>query len=220
MARRSLLLLAVAAVAGQVMAFVPLALPSARTDGRSQLSTAVVSRSSPARIVMGVTRRDQQKRRVTSLLKHVNAPLHKRRTIMSSPLSKELREQYGGVRAIPIRTGDEVIVTAGDHKKKTGKVVGVDRKKFYIHIEGITREKAGAKESGKTSTMIPVPISPNKVRITKLYLDSSREAILKRRQEGRAALAAARKVEVRPASEDPTWQEYQTKLNDILRGSA
>ena len=39
-----------------------------------------------------------------------------------------------------------------------GKVIGVDRKKYYIHVEGITREKAGAKEAGKTSTTIPIPI--------------------------------------------------------------
>jgi large subunit ribosomal protein L26e len=57
------------------------------------------------------------------------------------------------VRSIPIRTGDEIVVTAGDHRKKTGKVIGVDRKKYYIHIEGITREKAGAKEAGKSKSM-------------------------------------------------------------------
>jgi len=55
-----------------------------------------------------------------------------------------------GVRAMPIRTGDEVKVLKGDHKGKTGKIEGIDRKKLYIHIEGITREKAGAKEAGKS----------------------------------------------------------------------
>jgi len=51
---------------------------------------------------------------------------------------------------MPIRTGDEVKVLKGDHKGKTGKIEGIDRKKLYIHIEGITREKAGAKEAGKS----------------------------------------------------------------------
>jgi hypothetical protein len=44
---------------------------------------------------MGVHRNDQQKRRRTSMLRHLRAPLHQRRVIMSSPLSKELREEYG-----------------------------------------------------------------------------------------------------------------------------
>lgn len=55
------------------------------------------------------------------------------------------------MRSIPVRTGDEVVVTAGDHRKKMGKVIGVDRKKLKIHVEGITREKSGAKEAGKSA---------------------------------------------------------------------
>jgi ribosomal protein L24 len=61
------------------------------------------------------------------------------------------------VRSIPIRTGDEVVVTAGDHRKKTGKVIGVDRKSYKIHVEGITREKAGGKEAGKSECLFPPP---------------------------------------------------------------
>nr|QAA11202.1 plastid ribosomal protein L26 [Eustigmatophyceae sp. Chic 10/23 P-6w] len=127
----------------------------------------------------------QHARRRTSLLRFLNAPLHVRRVIMSSPLSKELKAQYDGVRAMPIRTGDEVKVLKGDHKGKTGKIEGIDRAKLYIHIEGINREKAGAKEAGKTSTTIPVNIRPSKVQIIKLNLDKSREAILKRKADGR-----------------------------------
>nr|QAA11220.1 plastid ribosomal protein L26 [Monodopsis sp. MarTras21] len=172
-------------------------------------------------IMMGSHRGDQAKRRRTSFLRHVNAPLHERRTIMSSPLSKELRAEYGGVRSIPVRTGDEVVVTAGDHRKKTGKVIGVDRKKFYIHVEGITREKAGAKEAGKTSTTIPVPIRASKVRITKLFLDSTRETILKRKAEGRAAEQARKSsISFAEPGADPAWKEYQSTLQSILDGSA
>lgn len=49
------------------------------------------------------SRRKQRKR-------HFNAPSHQRRIIMSSPLSKELRQKYG-VRSIPIRKDDEVQVS-------------------------------------------------------------------------------------------------------------
>lgn len=41
--------------------------------------------------------------------RHFNAPSHIRRKIMSSPLSKELRQKYN-VRSMPIRKDDEVQV--------------------------------------------------------------------------------------------------------------
>nr|QAA11198.1 plastid ribosomal protein L26 [Eustigmatophyceae sp. Bat 8/9-7w] len=140
----------------------------------------------PARTEERSKRRWRQRaRRRTSFLRFLNAPLHVRRVMMSSPLSKELKTQYDGVRCMPIRTGDEVKVLKGDHKGKTGKVEGINRAKLYIHIEGITREKAGAKEAGKTSTTIPVNIRASKVQIISLKLDKSREAILKRKADGR-----------------------------------
>lgn len=41
--------------------------------------------------------------------RHFTAPSHIRRKIMSAPLSKELRKKYG-VRSIPVRKDDEVMV--------------------------------------------------------------------------------------------------------------
>jgi len=69
------------------------------------------------------------------------APLHKRGKIMSVHLSRELRDKYG-VRSVPIRVGDKVVVLRGDHKGIEGKVVKVDRKNYRVHIEGITRENS------------------------------------------------------------------------------
>lgn len=43
--------------------------------------------------------------------RHFNAPSHIRRKIMSSPLSKELRQKYN-VRSMPIRKDDEVQVAS------------------------------------------------------------------------------------------------------------
>ena len=40
---------------------------------------------------------------------HFSAPSHIRRTYMSAPLSKELKAKYG-VRSMPIRKDDEVMV--------------------------------------------------------------------------------------------------------------
>ena len=42
--------------------------------------------------------------------RHFNAPSHIRRKIMSSPLSKELRQKYNA-RSLPIRKDDEVQVS-------------------------------------------------------------------------------------------------------------
>ena len=71
--------------------------------------------------------------------KHLfNAPLHKRGKIMSVHLSHELKEKYG-TRSLPIRKGDKVRVLRGDAKGVEGKVVRVDRKKYHVFIEGVTR---------------------------------------------------------------------------------
>ncbi len=43
---------------------------------------------------------------------------------------------------MPIRKDDSVTVVRGTHKNREGKVVQVYRKKYVIHIERLTREKA------------------------------------------------------------------------------
>ncbi|KAI5849109.1 translation protein SH3-like domain-containing protein [Tricharina praecox] len=104
---------------------------------------------------------------------HFSAPSSVRRTIMSAPLSKELREKHG-VRSIPIRKDDEVIITRGSLKGREGKVTSVYRLKYVVHVERVTREKVNGQS-------VPVGISPSKVIITKLKLDKDREAILTRK---------------------------------------
>lgn len=51
------------------------------------------------------------------------------------------------VRSLPVRKGDEVMVVRGAYKNREGKVETCYRRKFVIHIERITREKANGKES-------------------------------------------------------------------------
>ncbi|KAG9682503.1 hypothetical protein KCU95_g13969, partial [Aureobasidium melanogenum] len=60
---------------------------------------------------------------------HFSAPSSVRRTIMSAPLSKELREKYN-VRSIPIRKDDEVTIVRGSNKGREGKVTSVYRLKW------------------------------------------------------------------------------------------
>merc|ERR1712227_314127 len=59
--------------------------------------------------------------------RHFNAPSHIRRKIMSSSLSKDLRQKHN-VRSMPIRKDDEVTVVRGHYKGQGGKVVQVYRK--------------------------------------------------------------------------------------------
>merc|ERR1712137_834563 len=95
--------------------------------------------------------------------RHFNAPSHVRRKIMSSPLSKELRQKYN-VRSIPIRKDDEVQVMRGHYKgQQVGKVMNVYRKKFRIFIERIQRERANG-------ASVFVGIHPSKVSIVKLKM--------------------------------------------------
>ncbi|XP_064630366.1 large ribosomal subunit protein uL24-like [Lineus longissimus] len=112
--------------------------------------------------------------------RYFNAPSHIRRKLMSSPLSKELRQKYN-VRSMPVRKDDEVQVVRGHFKgQQVGKIVQVYRKKFVIHIERIQRDKA----NGAT---VNVGIHPSKVVIVKLKLDKDRKRILDRKAKSRAS---------------------------------
>ncbi|CAE8623443.1 unnamed protein product [Polarella glacialis] len=104
---------------------------------------------------------------------HFTAPSHIRRKLMSTPLSKELRLKYS-VRSLPIRRDDEVMIMRGHYHDREGKVTQCYRKKFRIHIERVTRDKA----NGQT---VPIGIHPYKVVITKLKLDKDRKALLDRK---------------------------------------
>ena len=110
------------------------------------------------------------------------APLHKRYKLFSASLSPKLRESYN-TRSVPVRTGDTVQILAGDRKGFEGKVTGVDRKKYRVFVEGVTREKVDG-------TTVPVPIHPSKVMITQLNLDDKwrreklkRKGVAKRAEE-------------------------------------
>ena len=63
---------------------------------------------------------------------------------MSSSLSKELRKKYG-VRSVPLRKDDEVLVVRGRHKGQKGKVLQVYRKRWAIYIDKLTNNKADGK---------------------------------------------------------------------------
>ncbi|MEM3011727.1 MAG: 50S ribosomal protein L24 [Candidatus Bathyarchaeia archaeon] len=125
------------------------------------------------------------------------APDHIRYKHLAANLAPELRKSYS-TRSLPVRSGDTVRVMRGDHKGFEGKVASVDRKKFKIYVEGLTREKV----DGST---VFVPIHPSKVMITKLNLDDKwRKKILERRKK---AKEVAEKIVEKPLEEVKVAEE-------------
>ena len=103
------------------------------------------------------------------------APDHVRYKLFAAPLSPELRASHG-VKTLPVRSGDSVRIMRGDKKGFEGKITRIDRRKYRIYVEGLTREKVDG-------TTIFVPMHPSKVMITRLSLeDKWRKKILERKK--------------------------------------
>ena len=79
---------------------------------------------------------------------------------------------------MPVVKGDKVKVLRGNYKGKEGKVVEVYRKKWVIHIEGITRDKVNGSSA-------KVGIDASKVEITELKLNKDRKDILERKSRAK-----------------------------------
>ena len=106
------------------------------------------------------------------------APDHIRYKLFAAPLSPELRASHG-IKNLPVRSGDSVRIMRGDRKGFEGKITRVDRRKYRIYVEGLTREKVDG-------TTIFVPMHPSKVMITRLNLDDKwRKRILERKKAAR-----------------------------------
>jgi large subunit ribosomal protein L26e len=89
---------------------------------------------------------------------------------MSANLSKELQARHG-VRSMPVRKDDEVLICRGMYKTREGKVTACFRKKMKVHVERITRDKVNG-------ASVPVGIPASNLVITKLKLDKDRKAKL------------------------------------------
>ena len=66
-------------------------------------------------------------------------------------------------------------IIKGNHKGKKGKVLQVYRKKWSIHVDKITKDKANG-------TQVQVPIQPSNCQITTLKLDKDRKKLLERKR--------------------------------------
>lgn len=93
-----------------------------------------------------------------------NAPLHKKRRMVSAHLDSALMKEYN-VRSIAVRKGDTVRVIRGDKdfKASEAKVASVDLKSLKLIIENVTVPKADG-------TQKPKPVDPSNVLLTRLEL--------------------------------------------------
>lgn len=108
---------------------------------------------------------------------HFSSHSEARRRLMSAALSKELQARHG-VRSMPIRKDDEVLIVRGMYKTREGKVTACFRKKMVVHVERITREKVNGAQ-------VPVGIPASNLVITKLKLDKDRKAKLDAKSKNR-----------------------------------
>lgn len=97
------------------------------------------------------------------------APLHLKRKLIGANLPKDLRKKYG-VRTVVVRKGDVVKVMRGKFKKKQGKVLRINTKKFKLIVEGITVKKIDGSK-------VEVPIPSSKVQIVELNLEDKKRLV-------------------------------------------
>ncbi|MBU2639551.1 MAG: 50S ribosomal protein L24 [Nanoarchaeota archaeon] len=95
-----------------------------------------------------------------------NAPLHIKRSMMKSRLSKELTKKYGK-RNSGVRKGDKVKIVRGNFKAHTGKVEKILTKKMKVQIEGIQLVK-------RDGNKVYYPIHPSNLIITELNLEDKK----------------------------------------------
>lgn len=99
-------------------------------------------------------------------LSRYNAPHHQARKQMASHFSEELLLKYNR-RSFTLIAGDEVKVLRGDHKGKSGKIVGVDVSVRKVTVDGVTNKKADGTE-------VPLPVDPSNLLIVRLNLEDKR----------------------------------------------
>jgi len=91
-----------------------------------------------------------------------NAPLHIKKRLLSTHLSKELIKNYK-TRNISVKKGDTVEILRGQFRKIKGKITRVNLKKTRVYVEG-------AQLSKRDGTKAYYPIHPSNLRIIELDL--------------------------------------------------
>jgi|NorSeaMetagenome_1021524.scaffolds.fasta_scaffold12409_1 ribosomal protein uL24 len=113
-------------------------------------------------------------KRRTNRKKFYEADSNKKRIFMSSKLEKNLKKVYD-LKTIPLRKGDEVKITRGNHRGKVGNIVQISRKGIFLYISTVTFKKMKGDEAYS-------PIHPSNVEVLKLVLTSERKMFLKTKE--------------------------------------
>ncbi len=95
-----------------------------------------------------------------------NAPAHILKKLMSAPLTKELRKQYGK-RNMAVRVGDTVKITTGQFKGTIGKIERVNIRKQKVYV-------AGAEQVKSNGQLAQYPIHPSNITIVTPKLDDKK----------------------------------------------
>lgn len=102
-----------------------------------------------------------------------NLPMHLKKRLLSTRLSKELIKKYGK-KTIPIRKEDKVTIMRGQFKKLKGSVTKVDYNKIKVQVDS-------AQQTKKDGSKVFYPIHPSNLVITDMNLeDKQRKKILER----------------------------------------
>jgi large subunit ribosomal protein L24 len=135
-----------------------------------------------------------------------NAPLHLRRKMLSSHLSKDLRQKFGR-RSFPLRKNDNVKIMSGEFKGKTGKVSVIDLKNLRIAIEGVQITK-------KDGSKVNAWFSPSKLMITELNLDDKKRLeSIKKGKETEKEKNKENKTEKEQRKEENKTENKEAKNN-------
>lgn len=95
-----------------------------------------------------------------------NVPLHAKKKMMSSNLTKDLRKKYG-IRNISLKKGDNVKIMRGKFKGKKGKITNVLLKNLKVTVEGIQIKK-------QDGSKVDIKLNPSNLQILELNLEDKR----------------------------------------------
>lgn len=100
-----------------------------------------------------------------------NAPLHLRKKLLGTNLSKELRKKYGK-RTIAVKKGDTVKIMKGKFKGKKGKVNEVGLKPLKVLVDGIQVKKQDGSKAN-------IKLQPSNLQIIELNLEDKKRKLEK-----------------------------------------
>ncbi len=103
------------------------------------------------------------------------APNHIKRKLISSHLSKALKEMHKK-RSLPLRKKDTVKIMRGSFKKRTGKVLDINTQNNKVYIEGIQKTK-------KDGSKINVSFDASNLQIIELNTEDKKRINKKSKPE-------------------------------------